>query len=60
MCALVPQAHLTIGPVDGSGMRGTTATDDIRAGETIALLPAKLVTDLESALLSAPVSMHHP
>lgn len=37
------QAHLSVGPVNEAGLRGTLATRDIAEGETLAYIPRELI-----------------
>ena len=39
------QAHLSVGPVNEGGLRGTLATRDIAEGDTLAYIPKDLIVE---------------
>ena len=49
------QAHLSIEAINAEGLRGVTATVDIKGGDSIALLPTDLIIEMGSERHSSAV-----
>ena len=49
------QAHLSVETINDEGLRGVTATVDVREGDSIALLPTDLIIEMGSERHSSAV-----
>lgn len=49
------QAHLSVEAINAEGLRGVTATVDVKEGESIALLPTDLIIEMGSERHSSAV-----
>ncbi len=53
------QVHLTVGPVNDGGLRGTVATKDLTSGDLVLQIPNSATIDVGDYTLPGAVSLGH-